>query len=107
LDESFLESTEKKHKGLGDAFYLDEVFVKINGVQYYLWRDVDQDGEGVDVLLRKRGMRKFKSTIQAQRFPGLHATVYTLFNLARHFISSKNHRIFTRNRFSVWVSIIA
>ena len=32
-----------------DTFFIDEVFVKINGKQHYLWRVVDQDGEVVDV----------------------------------------------------------
>jgi putative transposase len=40
---------KKRHGGYGDTFYIDEVFVKINGKQYYLWRAVDQDGEVVDV----------------------------------------------------------
>jgi IS1 family transposase len=33
---------------------LDEVFVKINGVQKYLWRAVDQDGNVLDILLQNR-----------------------------------------------------
>jgi len=33
---------------------LDEVFVKIGGIQHYLWRAVDQDGEVVDVYLQAR-----------------------------------------------------
>ena len=40
---------KRKHRGFGDTFYVDEVFVKINGKQHYLWRAVDQDGEVVDV----------------------------------------------------------
>ena len=43
---------KRKHRGYGDAFYIDEVFVKINGKQHYLWRAVDQDGEVVDVYLQ-------------------------------------------------------
>ena len=31
--------------GLGDTFFIDEVFVKIQGKQQYLWRAVDQDDE--------------------------------------------------------------
>jgi putative transposase len=42
------------HRGYGDTFYIDEVFVKINGKQYYLWRAVDQDGEVVDVYLHAK-----------------------------------------------------
>jgi putative transposase len=33
---------------------IDEVFVKINGKQHYLWRAVDQDGEVVDVFLQAK-----------------------------------------------------
>ena len=45
---------KRKHKGFGDTFYIDEVFVRINGKQHYLWRAVDQDGEVVDVYLQAR-----------------------------------------------------
>jgi len=41
-----------KHRGYGATFYIDEVFIKINGKQHYLWRAVDQDGEVVDVYLQ-------------------------------------------------------
>jgi putative transposase len=43
---------KRKHRGYGDTFFIDEVFVKINGKQHYLWRAVDQDGEVVDVHLQ-------------------------------------------------------
>ncbi len=45
---------KRKHRGYGDTFFIDEVFVKINGKQHYLWRAVDQDGEVVDVFLQTR-----------------------------------------------------
>src|SRR6056297_178808 len=45
---------KRKHRGYGDTFYIDEVSVKINGKQHYLWRAVDQDGEVVDVYLQAR-----------------------------------------------------
>ena len=151
----------RRHPGSGDSFFIDEVFVKIQGRQHYLWRAVDQDGEVVDVFLqrrrdgkaakrffkrllrtsgseprrivtdklrsygvaqrelvpdtihdtsqyannraelshqptrvRERGMRRFKSTHQAQRFLSTHAAVYNLFNLGRHLISAKHYRVF-------------
>ena len=31
---------KRKHRGYGDTFYIDEVFVRINGKQHYLWRAV-------------------------------------------------------------------
>ena len=45
---------KRRHPGYGDTFFIDEVFVKINGKQRYLWRAVDQDGEVVDVFLQAR-----------------------------------------------------
>ena len=45
---------KRKHRGFGDTFYIDEVFVKIKGKQQYLWRAVDQDGEVVDVFLQEK-----------------------------------------------------
>ncbi len=38
----------------GDKWHLDEVFVSINGVQQYLWRAVDQDGNVLDILVQAR-----------------------------------------------------
>lgn len=45
---------ETKTPSYGDTFYIDEVFVKINGKQHYLLRAVDQDGEVVDVYLQPK-----------------------------------------------------
>jgi putative transposase len=48
------QATQAKTSGYGDAFFIDEVFVKINRKQHYLRRPVDQDGEVVGVLLQAR-----------------------------------------------------
>ena len=63
---------KKKHQGYGDTFFIDEVFVKIDGKQHYLWRAVDQDGEVVDVFLQRRrdgkaAKRFFKRLLKAHR----------------------------------------
>lgn len=160
---------KRKHRGFGDTFYIDEVFVKINGRQHYLWRAVDQDGDVVDVYLqakrdgaaakrffkrllrshggeprkivtdklrsygvahrelmldvihddsqyannraeqsheatrvRERGMRKFKSVGQAQRFLGAHAAVSNLFNLGRHLVRAQHYRDLWMSAFAEW-----
>ena len=54
---------KRRHQGFGDIFYLDEVFINIQGVQQYLWRAVDQDGEVIDVFLQKR-----RNGVAAKRF---------------------------------------
>lgn len=35
-------------------WHLDEVFVKINGVQHYLWRAVDHEGEVLESFVSKK-----------------------------------------------------
>ena len=165
---------KRKHRGYGDTFYIDEVFVKINGKQHYLWRAVDQDGEVVDVFLqskrdgaaakrffrrllrshggeprkivtdklrsygvahrelipetihstqqyennraeqsheatrvRERGMRKFKSVKQAQRFLSVHASVHNLFNHGRHLVGAGHYRKLRIDAFAEWSKAVA
>ena len=43
---------------LGDSWFLDEVFVTINGERHYLWRAVDQDGDVIDSLVQSRRNRR-------------------------------------------------
>ena len=160
---------KRRHQGYGDTFFIDEVFVKIQGKQQYLWRAVDQDGEVIDVFLqtrrdgaaakrfikrliknhraepwkivtdklrsygvahrelipdtihdtsryannraelshqptrvRERGMRRFKSSRQAQRFLSIQAAVYNLFNLGRHLISAEHYRLLRQRAFVSW-----
>jgi putative transposase len=38
----------------GDKWFLDEVFLRICGKQYYLWRAVDQDGHVLAILVQSR-----------------------------------------------------
>jgi|TARA_B110000503_G_scaffold37201_2_gene60882 putative transposase len=45
---------KRRHPGYGDRFFIDKVFVKINGKPHYLRRAVDQDGEVVDVCLQAK-----------------------------------------------------
>jgi putative transposase len=42
----------------GSTWHLDEVFLKINGKQVYLWRAVDEHGEELDILVTKRRDKK-------------------------------------------------
>lgn len=54
----------KRRQGrLGDAWHLDEVFVKIRGKRHYLWRAVDQDGDVIDILVQK-----YRNARAAKRF---------------------------------------
>ena len=57
--------------------------------------------------VRERGMRRFKSLHQAQRFLSTHAAVYNLFNLGRHMVSAKQHRYFRQRAFASWNDAVA
>ena len=165
---------KRRHRGYGDTFFIDEVFVKINGKQHYLWRAVDQDGEVVDVYLRakrdgaaakrffrrlvrihgeeprkivtdklrsypvahrevmpevrhvtdqyannrveqshestrlrERGIRRFKSRCQAQRFVTAYAAVQNLFNLGRNLVKAQHYRNLRTGAFSEWSRVVA
>src|SRR6516225_9859382 len=44
-------------------WHLDEVLIRIQGVQHYLWRAVDQDGIVLDILVQSR-----RNAAAAKRF---------------------------------------
>jgi putative transposase len=177
----FATRLKRNHRGYGDTFFIDEVFINIDGKQHYLWRAVDQEslpherseccgyGEIVDVFIQKRrdgaaakrffkrllkkhhdeprkivtdklrsygvahrelipdtihdtsqyannraelshqptrvrerGMRRFKSIVQAQRFLSVHSAVYNLFNLGRYLISASHYRLNRLRAFASW-----
>src|ERR1700749_4625355 len=56
---SFADRLRRRRPRPGDKWHLDEVFIRIEGVQHYLWRDylwraVDQDGVVLDILVQAR-----------------------------------------------------
>src|SRR3954454_4805174 len=52
--QTYANTLRKRRPRPGDTWPLDEVFVQINGVQHYLWRAVDQDGNVLDILVQPR-----------------------------------------------------
>lgn len=44
----------RRYGRYGDTWHVDDVFVRIRGVQHYLYRAVDQDGDVIDILVQKR-----------------------------------------------------
>ena len=153
-------------------WHLDEVFVRINGDIYYLWRAVDEDGDVIDILVqprrdrhaaerffrkllkgqgreprrlvtdrlrsyaaahrtimpsvahdtsqyannraevsheptrqRERGMRRFKSMAQAQRFLSVHGITQNLFRVGRHLLRAANYRMLRARAFVVWNAV--
>jgi putative transposase len=52
--ESFAKRLRRRRPRPGDKWHLDEVFVRIQGIQHYLWRAVDQDGVVLDILVQPR-----------------------------------------------------
>lgn len=76
LTSGFVKKLRKKHGISGDHWFLDEVFIKINGQPYYLWRAVDQDGNELDILISKKrdkqsALKFFKKLFKRQgKLPG-------------------------------------
>jgi len=57
--------------------------------------------------VRERGMRKFKSIRQAQRFVTAHAAVSNLFNLGRHLVGAQYYRNLRMSAFNEWSRAVA
>ena len=57
--------------------------------------------------VRERGMKKFKSTSQAQSFLGIHAAVSNLFNLGRHLVHAEHYRDLRMSAFGEWSRAVA
>ncbi len=52
--QGFANQIRRRLPRAGDKWHLDEVVVKIAGVQHWLWRAVDQDGTVLDILVQSR-----------------------------------------------------
>jgi transposase-like protein len=63
-------------------WHLDEVFIKMNGIQHYLWRAVDQNGAVIDILVQPR-----RDRWAALRF--LRKLLYTAERASRVIITDK------------------
>ena len=55
---AYARSLRRRRGRLGDTWYLDELFVNIQGRRQYLWRAVDQDGDMIDILVQSRRDRR-------------------------------------------------
>jgi putative transposase len=51
---SFADRICRRRPWLGDKWHMDEVFIRTQGVQHYLWRAVDQNGVVLDILVQSR-----------------------------------------------------
>ena len=77
----------------------------IHSTQQYENNRAEQSHESTRV--RERGMRRFKSMRQAQRFVTAHAAVSNLFNLGRHLVRAQHYRDLRISAFSVWSRAVA
>jgi putative transposase len=170
--QEFANGIRRRLPRYGDKWHLDEVAIRIRGVQHWLWRAVDGTGLVLDVLVqsrrdkraakrllrkllkrqcraprvmitdklasygaakaelipgiehrrhkglnnraenshqptrrRERGMKRFKSPGQAQRFLSAHAQISNLFHLRRDHITAAEHRAARAQAFEVWAEI--
>ena len=77
----------------------------IHSTKQYENNRAEQSHEATRV--RERGMRRFKSTRQAQRFLGVHAAVSNLFNLGRHLVRAQHYRDLRVSAFEEWSRVVA
>ena len=77
----------------------------IHSTEQYEYNRAEQSHEATRV--RERGMRKFKSTRQAQQFLGAHAAVSNLFNLGRHLVRAEHYRNLRESAFAEWSRAVA
>ena len=77
----------------------------IHSTQQYENNRAEQSHEATRV--RERGMRKFKSVGQAQRFLVAHAAVSNLFNLGRHLVRAEHYRNLRISAFGEWSRAVA
>ena len=77
----------------------------IHSANQYENNRAEQSHEATRV--RERGMRKFKSVGQAQRFLGTHAAVSNLFNLGRHLVHVEHYRDLRMSAFGEWSRAVA
>lgn len=77
----------------------------IHSTEQYENNRAEQSHEATRV--RERGMRRFKSVGQAQRFLGVHAAVNNLFNLARHLVRAEHYRLLRVSAFAEWREAVA
>lgn len=170
--QEFANRIRRRLPRFGDKWHLDEVAIRIRGVQHWLWRAVDQTGLVLDVLVqsrrdkqaarrllrkllkrqcraprvmitdklasygvakvelvpgvehrrhkglnnraenshqptrqRERGMKRFKSPRQAQRFLSAHAQVNNLFHLRRDHLTAAQHRAARTLAFQAWAEV--
>ena len=56
--------------------------------------------------VRERGVWRFKSVGQAQRFVTVHAVVHNLFNLGRHLVKAEYYRNLRTSAFAEWSRVV-
>ena len=61
--QTYANELRRRRARTGDKWFLDEVFLKINGKTQYLWRAVDQDGNVLDILVQSR-----RNKVAAKKF---------------------------------------
>ena len=77
----------------------------IHSTKQYENNRAEQSHEATRV--RERGMRKFKSVGQAQRFDSAHAAVSNLFNLGRHLVRAQHYRNLRMSALTEWSRAVA
>jgi putative transposase len=71
------------------------------------WRNNRAENSHQPTRRRERKMQGFKSPGSAQRFLSTHAAAYNNFNVQRHLISARTHRVFRASAMNMWRAAVA
>ena len=69
-----IDAARPSRHAVGDRWFVDETYVKVNGAWRYVYRAVDQHGQVIDVLVSRRrdlasARRFFTASLVAHRSP--------------------------------------
>ena len=59
---------QKRKKGVGNSWRMDETYIKVKGAWMYLYRAVDKEGNTVDFLLTKRRNKRAAHLVYLKPF---------------------------------------
>jgi putative transposase len=71
------------------------------------WKNNRAENSHQPTRRRERKMQRFKSARSAQKFLSAHAAVYNTFNVQRHLMSARSHRVLRTAAMSTWREVVA
>ena len=71
------------------------------------WKNNRAENSHLPTRRREHRMQRFKCARSAQKFLSTHAAVYNTFNVQRHLMSARSHRVLRTAAMSTWREVVA